>query len=239
MIGRKGLFGKTKTDGEITYTPQAQAVMDGSAPMPQKRGGGIKDVLLGALGGAADSAATFFGGQPLIAQQQQMQQMMAMRQAEQERARSMDLADYRTKLGIQQEFAQPEVDEFDAAMMRANIPKGSPRYQEFAEIYAARKAQGPDPMLQGAPLPGGGTYTGPFSGYSGMANQGRAQSGAPDTLPPDFFDGPQRAQQAPAQPITGARRINRQQYEQQLREFGGDQMSMNAWMRANNVIAGN
>lgn len=117
----RGLFGKTKglegmklpamdapLPNEITYTPKAQAIMSGDAPMPAApQGKGLKDILLAALGGAADGAATFFGGQPLIAQNRQFQQMAAMRQAEQERQRSMELADYRTKLQIQQEFQQP------------------------------------------------------------------------------------------------------------------------------------
>lgn len=170
----RGLFGKTKglegmklpamdapMPNDITYTPQAQAIMSGEAPMPAKQGFDWKNVLLQTLGGAADGAATFFGGEPVIRQNMQMQQMMAMRQAEEQRRRAAELADYRTKLGIKQEFAgPPEMDEFDAAMARANIPKGSPEYMEFARQYAERKAQGGGVFLTNVPAPGGGTFTG-------------------------------------------------------------------------------
>ena len=137
MIGKKGLFGKkpygmaempmpgaisgfgggtfnmdgtqaTPMQQEITYTPKAQAIMSGEAPMPAKKGGGWKDILLGALGGAADGAATFFGGQPLIAQQRQLQQIMAQRQADDQRRRSLDMADFREQLAIRQQFERPE-----------------------------------------------------------------------------------------------------------------------------------
>jgi len=111
---KKGLFGKGMQPGAMmpAYSmPQAGTMQDGAnlgTPAQPKQGMDWKGALLQALGGAADGAATVFGGQPLIAQNRQFQQVQAMRQAEQERARSMDLADYRTKLGIQQEFAQPE-----------------------------------------------------------------------------------------------------------------------------------
>lgn len=250
----RGLFGKTKglegmklpamdspMPNEITYTPQAQAIMSGEAPMPAKQGFDWKNVLLQTLGGAADGAATFFGGEPVIRQNMQMQQMMAMRQAEEQRRRAAELADYRTKLGIQQEFAgPPEPTEFERALTMAGIDPRSPEGQALARERAMRMAQGPDPLLQGAPLPNGGTYTGPFSGYAGMARGGQTAS-APDTLPPDFFDSPSDGSpmKAPAQPIRGARTITRQEYSRILQSMGGDQRRMNAWMTQNNVVAGN
>lgn len=210
--------------------------------MPAKEGGGWKNVLLGALGGAADGAATFFGGRPLIAEQQQFNRFAAMRQAEQERARAMNLADFERRQQLELQYRPPPAPtEFERALAMANIDPASPEGQALARERAQRMAQGPDPLLQGAPIRGGGTYTGPYSGYAAMMQGGGQGQGAPDTLPADFFDNPQgqRPMQAPAQPIHGARTINRQQYEAKLREFGGDQMSMNTWMRANNVIAGN
>ena len=82
---------------------------------------------------------------------------------------AQEIAAYRTKKGIDAEFNRPEMDEFDKAMTRGGIQIGSPEYNRLAREYAERKAMGPDPILQGAPLPGGGTYTGPFSGYGGIA----------------------------------------------------------------------
>lgn len=163
MNKKKGLFGKM----DMAHAGAATSTQQG---MGNKSGGGWKDILMGALGGAADSAATFFGGQPLIAQQRQFQQVQAMRQAEQQRARAAALADYRAKKGIDAEFAQPQMDEFDTAMSRAGIMPGTPEYGQLAREYAERKARGMDPLLQGAPLPQGGTYTGPFSGYQQMAS---------------------------------------------------------------------
>ena len=192
-------------------------------------------IALATLGGAADGAAVHYGGQPLIAQQRQFEMATAQRAAEQQRARAAALADYRAKLGIEQEFAQPETDAFDRAMSRAGIAPGTPEYARLSREHAERTAGGIDPLLQGAPLPGGGTYTGPFSGYAGMAG---GQSNAPDTLPPDFdFGG--GGQSAPAQPLRGPRPISQREYQDQLRAFNGDQRSMNIWMRNNNVIVRN
>lgn len=127
MIGmKKGLFGKGVMPGPMdsampAYSmPQDMGVQDanfggGGGAMPAK-GGGLKNVLLAALGGAADGASQFFGGQPLIAQNQQMQQIMAFRQAEEQRRRAAELADYRTKLGIQREMEGeqgPELGTFE------------------------------------------------------------------------------------------------------------------------------
>ena len=115
MIGTKGLFGKSMMPGQMqpAYSmPQAQQMQDGAnlgAPGAQpKQGFDWKNVLMQTLGGAADGAATFFGGQPLIAQQRQFQQAMAARQAEEQRKRAADLADYRTKLGIEAEVKGPQ-----------------------------------------------------------------------------------------------------------------------------------
>lgn len=193
MIGGKGLFGKSYNlegmklpsmeqplPNDITLTPQAQAMRaDPSFAQQPKQGMDWKNVLLQTLGGAADGAATFFGGQPLIAQGRQMQEMMAMRNADEQRRRAAELADYRTKLGIQQEFAQPEVDAFDRDMMRAGIMPGTPQYNQMAQEYAQRKVQGQDPLLQGAPAPGGGTFTGPYSKYVEMYGNGQQQTQRP------------------------------------------------------------
>jgi hypothetical protein len=216
VIGRKGLFGKTKTDNEITYTPQAQAVMDGSASMPQKRGGGIKDVLLGALGGAADSAATFFGGQPLIAQQQQMQQMMAMRQAEQERARSMELADYRTKLGIQQEFAQPDVPKPGSfEWFQTATPEQRALYDQYNPVTVAT-GQGPVAVPRGSL---GGIPSAPV--------------GRLTPIGPTMQSTPAPQVGASGMPTS----VSRAQYQAIVAEMGEAETA--EWARRNNIRVGN
>lgn len=202
--------------------------------MQQRSGPDWRAIGQNLLGNVGDAIAQHYGVAPVYAPMQQQQAFFRQREAEQQRARADALSDYRTKLGIEREFAQPEVDPFDRDMARAGIMPGSPEYNRLAREYAERKAMGVDPMLQGAPLPGGGTYTGPFSGYAGMAG---GQTNAPDTLPPDFFGG----SSAPAsnQPLSGPRRISKREYDAQLRALGGDQGLMNIWMRNNNVIAGN
>lgn len=223
MIGvRKGLFGRNAGYGSgIVATPEQEAetrrlsamfpgaaasmpqdmtVRDGgnlAMQAPERKGGfDWKSVLMGALGGAADGAATFFGGQPLIAQQRQFDQAIAAREAERQRRRAEDLADFRQQLSIRQEFAQPGMDEFDTAMTRAGIQPGTPEYNRLAREYAERKARGVEPMLQGAPLPNGGTYTGPYSGYAGMA------SGAPRPAQQSDWDSATPLG-GPSQPATG------------------------------------
>ena len=125
-------------------------------------------IALATLGGAADGAAVHYVGQPLIAQQRQFEMATAQRAAQQQRARAAALADYRAKLGIEQEFAQPETDAFDRAMSRAGIAPGTPEYARLSREHAERTARGIDPLLQGAPNPGGGTFTGPYSAYAAV-----------------------------------------------------------------------
>ena len=207
---------------------------------PQGRSGpDWRGIGFNVLGNVGDAIAQHYGAAPVYAPQREAQAAAAQRQAEQQRARAAALADYRAKLGIEQEFAQPETDAFDRAMSRAGIAPGTPEYARLSREHAERTARGPDPLLQGAPNPGGGTYTGPYSAYAALfGNQGGGQGNAPDTLPPDFdFGG--SGQSAPAQPLRGPRPISQREYQDQLRAFNGDQRSMNIWMRNNNVIVGN
>jgi hypothetical protein len=207
-----GTFEALGQTGEIDYTPQARAVMSGQAPMPEKRGGGIKDVLLGALGGAADGAATFFGGQPLIAQNRQMQQMMAMRQAEQERARSMDLADYRTKLGIQQEFAQPEAPKPGSfEWFQSATPEQRALYDQYNPVTVAT-GQGPIAV--------------PRSTLGGVPS---APVGRLTPLGPTTQNTPAPQLGANGMPTT----LSRQQYQAVVQSMG--QAETDAWARRNNI----
>lgn len=225
MIGvRKGLFGRNTGYGSgIVATPEQEAetrrlsamfpgaaasmpqdmtVRDGgnlAMQAPERKGGfDWKSVLMGALGGAADGAATFFGGQPLIAQQRQFDQALAAREAERQRRRAEDLADFRQQLSIRQEFAQPEMDEFDVAMKRAGIEPGTPEYNRLAREHAERKARGISPLLQNAPVPGGGTFTGMFDDYARIYGGG----GAPRPAQQSDWDSATPLG-GPSQPATG------------------------------------
>lgn len=178
MIGaKKGLFGKSMAPGampEAYSMPQAGTVQDGAnlgAPGEQpKQGFDWKKALINVWGGAADAAAQHFGMAPTFGQNQQMQQMMAMRQAEEQRQRAAELADYRTKLGIQQEFETPKVNDTIADFQWFKNLSAEDRalFEQMRPVYRT----GPDGQfyrVDTAPQP--------------------QQANSPDTLPADFFQG--------------------------------------------------
>jgi hypothetical protein len=117
MIGAKGLFGKSMMPGQMqpAYSmPQNMAAQDGAnlgMASPQKRGGGFFGqggagrAIAGSIG---DALLQQSGMAPIYAPQMQFQQAMAARQAEEQRSRAADLADYRTKLGIEAEVKGPQ-----------------------------------------------------------------------------------------------------------------------------------
>lgn len=225
MIGRKGLFGKVAKEGAMmpSYSQQPMQV---DAPMPARQGGGIKDILLAALGGAADSAATFFGGQPLIAQNQQMQQMMAMRQAEDQRRRAAELADYRTKLGIQQEFEQPEAPKpgsFEWYNSPTTTDAERAAYDRYNPVIAAT---GMGPVI--VPRAGLGQQSGP---QVGAVEDGYRFKGGNPSDPASWEpveSARPTAQQQPLAPFT------RDQYEG-LVQARGDRAWVDNWMRQNGI----
>jgi hypothetical protein len=71
----------------------------------------------------------------------QFQQAMAARQAEEQRRRAAELADYRTKLGIEAEFAQPEAPK-PGSFEWWSDPRRTD--QEKATFAAYRDANTPD-----------------------------------------------------------------------------------------------
>ena len=193
----KGLFGKSmKPDYMMpAYSmPQSGTIMDGvnlGTPAPQQQrqpgfwqGGGKftgRDALAAALAAVGDGLRGWAGGptgavESLIAGRAAPGQQAAALAAEQ-RKRAAELADYEAKQQIDQRYKTPQVDDFDRDMARAGILPGTPQYDAYAREYADRKARGADPFLQGAPLPGGGTFTGPFSEYQGMLSGGAPAGG--------------------------------------------------------------
>lgn len=193
------------------------------AAMPAQKGGGVKGALLAALGGAADGAAQFFGGRPLIAEQQQFDRFAAMRQAEIERNRALDLANYRARLEMQQEFAPPE--EAPAFIRNAEAfyslsPEEQARVVAVQDIVNPLMRPGPDGQFYPVQRPRPVTQ----SDWDSATPIGGQQQASPS---------------GPAAPIRGAQTINRREYNEMLnRRFGGDQRAMNAWMAQNNIIAG-
>ena len=184
MIGaKKGLFGKSQgfeginlpaveqpLPNDITFTPQAQAMRDDPSFAAQpKQGFDWKKALINVWGGAADAAAQHFGMAPTFGQNQQMQQMMAMRQAEEQRQRAAELADYRTKLGFQQEFETPKVNDTIADFQWFKNLSAEDRalYEQMRPVYRA----GPDGQF-----------------YRVDTAPQQPQQGAPAELPADFFN---------------------------------------------------
>lgn len=202
----KGLFGKRMPgpisgygggtfdlDGrQVTPVsmPQDMTMRDGanlSAPMPERSGGffgkgGMGRTIAGTIG---DALLQQSGLQPVFGPQMQFQQQMAFRQAEEQRRRAADLADFRTQMQIRQEFAEPEKPQ-------------APRFEQdnAGNVWAL------DPMT-GRPLgdrpvfvdqnerfinQNGAILRVPNRFATGAQPQG-GQADAPDTLPADFFQG--------------------------------------------------
>ena len=190
MMMKKGLFGKSMMPGAMqpAYSmPQNQTMQDGAnlgTPAPQQQrqpgfwqGGGKftgRDALAAALAVIGDGFSGGRGAVGGLMEGRMAPQREAARLAEEQRKRAADLADYRSQMQIKQEFAGPaEMDAFDTAMARAGIAKGSPKYNEYAQEAAQRTGRGADPFLQGAPLPGGGSFTGSFADYQAMVSGGQ------------------------------------------------------------------
>jgi hypothetical protein len=196
MIGAKGLFGKRQPwmtpgigDGLPNASmPQDMAAQDGAnlgMASPQKRGGGFFGqggagrAIAGSIG---DALLQQSGMAPIYAPQMQFQQAMAARQAEEQRRRAAELADYRTKLGIEQEFKTPEAPKPGSFEWFQNAdPQQRAQYGEYRDV-------GDDDEFVVVPIPGRGTYAGPRSGLPSVFGQGGGQE-APDMLPSDFFKG--------------------------------------------------
>lgn len=239
MIGvRKGLFGRNAGYGSgIVATPEQEAetrrlsamfpgaaasmpqdmtVRDGgnlAMQAPERKGGfDWKSVLMGALGGAADGAATFFGGQPLIAQQRQFDQALAARQAEQQRQRAEALADYRAKLGIEAEFAQPEAPKPGSfEWYQTADPEQRALYDQY-NPFVVSTGQGPVAVPRGS-----------FGGVP-SAPVGKLTPIEPTT---QNTPAPQMSANGPPATLTQA------QYRATVNAMG--QAETDAWMRRNNI----
>ena len=192
MMGRKSLFGRStgfQTPGIGDGLPGMPTRLPGMenvpttaggvfgdptppAPAPSQGGAGWKNVLLRALGGAADSAATFFGGQPLIAQNLQMQQVMAFRQAEAQRQRAAELADFERKQQIEAQYRAPKVNDTiaDFEWYKNLSPEDRALYEQMRPVYRQgadgqfyrvqtgnQTPQGYDALPEGYTIRGGGT----------------------------------------------------------------------------------
>lgn len=245
MIGmKKGLFGKgmpgaTMTglgggvfnmDGTPASMPQDATMRDSAnlgtpSAAPQKSGffgkGGVGRGIAGSIG---DALLQQSGMAPIYAPQMQFQQVQAARQAEEQRRRAADLADYGAKKQIDQQYAGPaEAPAFirNAEAFYQLSPEDQARVVSVQDIVNPMMRPGPDgqfyPIARPRPVA--------QSDWDNAAPIGPTQQSAPA---------------APAAPILGAQTIGRREYGEMLtRRFAGDQRAMNAWMAQNNILAGN
>jgi hypothetical protein len=194
MIGKKGLFGKAGMPGVISgygggtfnmdgmqvtpSMPQEATVQDGArlgvaGTMPERGGffgqGGVGRAIAGSIG---DMLLQQSGAAPIFGPQQQMQQMMAFRQAEEQRRRAEQLADFRTQMQIRQQFETPEKDAFDRALSNAGI---DPQSEQGVALYRQRAqtlAQGQPQEPRMVTLPDGRAVFGTMDEIRGILGGG-------------------------------------------------------------------
>lgn len=177
------------------YTPEAApplAVPQFPEQMPSPKKGGMfggkmdwAGLLQSVIGGYLAGRGVPMGG--MILNQVHDRQMMKQRQAMHQQDRQDDLSDYRAKLGIQQEFAQPDMTSYARDLMAAGIQPGTPKFNQLYGQYVQQKA-----MTGGSPF--GGLFTNPADGQQYMR----------PNLPPlgEEMDDP-RTQGGPTPPASG------------------------------------
>lgn len=194
MFGSKGLFGRRPAfqtpgigDGlpgmperlpDMASVPTTAGGMFGDAmPEPQRQGGGffgkggVGRAIAGTIG---DVLLQRNGLEPMYGPQMQMQQVFAQRQAEAERQRAADLADYTAKKEIDARYRpEPEPDTFARTLLGAGIDPASPQGIELYRRRAESMANSQDEFVI-VPIPGRGTYAGPKSGLPSVFGQGAA-----------------------------------------------------------------
>jgi hypothetical protein len=213
----------TPMQGEISYTPQAQAIMQGQAPMPEQRsfwqGGGKftgRDALAGALAAIGDGLRGWSGGptgaiEGLMASRMAPAQEAAAMAAEQ-RKRAAELADYRSKLEIQQEFAQPEDPKPGSfEWYQTATPEQRAIYDQYNPVIATTW-QGPVPVSR-----------------SSLGGAPAAPVGRLTPIQPSIANTPAPQTGANGMPTT----LTRQQYQAVVNSMGA--ADTEAWARRNNV----
>jgi len=188
MVAMRGMFGRRPDwmtpgigDGlPNSSMPQDMTVSYGrnlgaNEPRPKSGGffgkGGVGRGIAGTIG---DVLLQQGGVAPIYGPQMQMQQMMAFRQAEEQRRRAAELADFRTQMQIRQEFQPTEKDAFDRALAAANI---DPESEQGVALYRQRAmtlAQGQPQEPRMVTLPDGRAVFGTMDEIRGILSGSQA-----------------------------------------------------------------
>ena len=156
MFGRKGLFGRNmgfQTPGigdglpgmperlpdMASVSTTAGGMFGDAMPEPRKSGGffgkgGVGRAIAGTLG---DVLLQRNGLEPMYAPQMQMQQALAFRQAEAQRQRAAELADFERKQQIEAQYRAPKVNDTiaDFEWYKNLSPEDRAIYQQMRPVY--------------------------------------------------------------------------------------------------------
>jgi hypothetical protein len=177
-----GTFDMDGTQVTPASMPQRETAHQGLSPAqrlvanppPLKEGMDWKGIALGALGGAADGAAQHFGMAPMVAIGQQQRAAMQAQAQRDQAMRIAGLEDYRTKKGIDAQFASPEKDAFDRALVGANIDPNSEQGRALYAQRASTLAQGQPAQPNMVSFPDGRAFFGTMQEIQQMLGGGQA-----------------------------------------------------------------
>jgi hypothetical protein len=247
--------------GQSASMPQDMAMpetaqMGGGGAAPKKSGGiDWKNVLVNALGGAADGAARFFGGGPVFAQMQAQQQQLQAQAAQEQQARLQQVAQQfaAQRLGFSADETTALGGKLQDAVANRLKPDSVPAIQQNADyIRRTRGDAAADAYIENfgrspetptmLSVPGGPTLFGKPSefmptlqgmGY-GQGGGNRPAIGA--TVSMSQLGGAPTMQNTPA-PQTNAQgdpvSLTRAQYQAIVAEMG--QSETDAYLRRNNI----
>lgn len=168
-MNRRGLFGKSMAGDNAHAMPHGYVGQGEVAQQPSAgfwQGGNkftFRDGLAGALAAIGDGLSNYGGGGGgavnSLLQSRAAPGQQAAALAEEQRKRAAELADYRAKLGIQQEFAQPEAPKPGSfEWYQTATPEQQRQYDQYNPVITTTY-QGPTIVPRGSL--GGGAPTAP------------------------------------------------------------------------------
>jgi hypothetical protein len=251
MLGRKrGLFGSMDTPSTLPPLSQVPTTAGGAYGNPiaggETRRPGLGTRLFGeGWEGKASALGNLLLGDPYAVQRyqagQQETQQKAAAQAEALRAQAQQLADAQG-LGLseaQSRILGPEgLRQYTLGQLKPKEPV-APRFEQdnAGNVWALDPNTGQPLSDRPAFVDNTSRETIINGAVVRIPNQYATQQGGAPTRPVGRLTPIQSAETGPVPRLRGPRVISKAEYDAQLRQFGGDQLSMNAWMRNNNVIA--